>query len=233
MIYTDLQLVEIETEALFVHNKEGRLLRVNEPDPEGPAPRFFLGRTKEGNIWRTRFDLQPELAVALEALATKEPINPTLQDPPLYLADYVKLLEEYAPITEEFSGPSYYLPPLLMPDGVVLITGENVELLRDNYPYTADNLSIREPAIAIIEDGKAVTLCCTVRLTDVAGEAGLRTDPDYQGHGYGAKATQAWAFHMRAINRLPLYSTSWDNLASQGVARKLGAVLFANTLSLT
>ena len=105
MTYTDLQLAEIEAQALFVHDEEGHLLRINEPDPEGPAPRFFLSRTSEGNLWRTRYDLPPALVDALEQLAAKEPINANLRDTPYHRDDYVKLLEQYAPISGKYWGP--------------------------------------------------------------------------------------------------------------------------------
>jgi hypothetical protein len=36
---------------------------------------------------------------------------------------------------------------------------------------------------------------------------------------------------VRRENRIPLYSTSWDNAASRGVARRLGLVLYGADLS--
>jgi hypothetical protein len=42
----------------------------------------------------------------------------------------------------------------------------------------------------------------------------------------------AWAATLRASGRVPIYSTSWDNLASQAVARKLGLPLFGAEMSL-
>ncbi|HZS91689.1 MAG TPA: GNAT family N-acetyltransferase, partial [Chloroflexota bacterium] len=41
-----------------------------------------------------------------------------------------------------------------------------------------------------------------------------------------------WARAIRASGRIPLYSTSWDNHASQAVARKLGLVQYGTDLSL-
>ena len=48
---------------------------------------------------------------------------------------------------------------------------------------------------------------------------------------HAAAVVAAWAAAVRASGRLPLYSTSWDNVASQGVARKLGLVLYGADLS--
>ena len=46
------------------------------------------------------------------------------------------------------------------------------------------------------------------------------------GRGFASAAVAAWAAALRERGRLPLYSTSWENLASQGVARKLGMVAY-------
>jgi hypothetical protein len=42
-----------------------------------------------------------------------------------------------------------------------------------------------------------------------------------------------WAAAMRQRGVIPLYSTSWANVASQGVARKLGMVCYGDDWSIT
>jgi hypothetical protein len=42
----------------------------------------------------------------------------------------------------------------------------------------------------------------------------------------------AWAQAVRASGRIPGYGTSWDNLASQTVARKLGLVPYGVSIGL-
>jgi hypothetical protein len=41
--------MRLHVEALFIHDAEGQLVRVNDPDG-APAPRFFLGRTVDGAV---------------------------------------------------------------------------------------------------------------------------------------------------------------------------------------
>ena len=59
--YNDLELMQLQCEALFLQDAGGKLLGINEPDPTSSAPQFFLARTAGGNLWRTRYDLPPEL----------------------------------------------------------------------------------------------------------------------------------------------------------------------------
>ena len=55
----------------------------------------------------------------------------------------------------------------------------------------------------------------------------------YRGRGYARAATSVWAEALRREGRLPLYSTSWGNLASQRVAAGLGALQYGVDFSLT
>src|ERR1043165_4281374 len=97
--YNQLELAQIQAETLYVHDARGRLLRVNEPDPDEPAPRFFLARTLAGNIWRIRHDLPAGLAEVLDRLAADEPVVSDLRELPSHVAEYTELLEKHAPLS--------------------------------------------------------------------------------------------------------------------------------------
>lgn len=59
MRLSELDLIAIQVEVLFVHNRVGKMKYVNEQgNPK--APRFFLGRTREGSITRYHCDLDME-----------------------------------------------------------------------------------------------------------------------------------------------------------------------------
>ncbi len=88
------------------------------------------------------------------------------------------------------------------------------------------------PVAAVVEEGKAVSICFCSRIPGQASEAGLNTVEDYRGRGYGAAAVVCWAAALRQQGCRPLYSTSWENLASQAVARKLEMVCYGEDWSL-
>lgn len=233
MLYSDAELMRMQVEALFVHDASGRLLAINEPEPSQPAPRFFLGRTSQGNLWRTRFDLPPDLTAALEQLAADEPVVRDLAQPPRYEAEYLHLLNAHQLRATIFSGPAYTLPTFDPPDQAVMITPENKTLVLAHFSWLFTTLADYAPVAAVIADEAAVAVCFSSRLTAVAAEAGVNTEVNYRGRGYAADAVQAWAAAVRAGGRLPLYSTSWSNVASQSVARKLGAVQYGADYSIT
>jgi RimJ/RimL family protein N-acetyltransferase len=233
LIYSDLDLMQMQAEALFVHDANGKLLRINEPDPTSPAPHFFLGRTAAGNLWRTHNNLPVEIAAEFERLAPQEPISSDLSKPPHFVAEYMELLKPYAPLITINAGPAYYLPKSDMPHDVVIVTPENRNLVQAYFPWLYETLADYAPVVAAVEDGDAVAVCFCSRITPQVAEAGVYTEGNYRGRGYATKVAQGWAAATRSTGRLPLYSTSWSNHASQAIARKLGAVQYGTDYSIT
>jgi hypothetical protein len=82
-LHTDLDWAVLLVGALFVHDGDGRLVArrgpraghpasSGEPPDSRPAPAFVFVRTRHGNLWRFRADLDPEVVCGLARLAAKE-----------------------------------------------------------------------------------------------------------------------------------------------------------------
>jgi RimJ/RimL family protein N-acetyltransferase len=230
---SDLALMELKAAALFTYDATGRMVGSNEPEPER-APRLFLGRTTDGLIWRVRDDVPAEIVARMARLLADEPLLTDPRHRPATFAALCEALETEAPITSVWEGPAWHFPASFpAPEGVVAIGTGNLDLIRDHFPYTANYVGEREPCFAVVADGIAVSVCYSSRSTPKAAEAGVNTEEAYRGRGYAAKVVAAWASAVRSDGRIPIYSASWDNTASQAVARRLGLVLYGTELSLS
>jgi len=116
----------------------------------------------------------------------------------------------------------------------VLISEENANLLQSSFPWARSLLQAQDagPIAAAIEQGSAVAICFCSRLPNRATEAGVETLPAHRGKGYATAAVATWAAEVRRRGILPLYSTSWENLASQRIAYKLRMVLYGDDWSI-
>ena len=226
---TDLEFAEIDVDTVFTHDARGRIVRQNEPDGE-LAPRFLFGRTRVGNNWRVRYDVPDETARRLDELAASEPVGDDLTSPPVHSdAMHEALGVEFEP------GDGGYELGYRFPDeisgfpGATRITHENVSLLHRIWgvEYAREGLDHGVIWTGMVVDGAVVSHCFSCRLTDRAAMAGLETLEAYRGRGYAPIVVAEWARAVRESGRIPLYSTSHDNVASQAVARKLGLVQYA------
>jgi RimJ/RimL family protein N-acetyltransferase len=131
-------------------------------------------------------------------------------------------------------GPAYSFPAHLPPTtGTIRVTEANAELLTQNLAAWIPDVRLSQPMFAVACDGHAAAVCCSVRQTGEAYEAGVETAIAYRGHGYAAHAVAAWARAVRELGRVPLYSTSWRNAASRALARKLALIQFGSDLHIT
>jgi hypothetical protein len=153
---SDLDIMKRHVQALFTHDDRGRLRLVNEPDGT-EAPRFFLGRTAEGNIWRFRFNLPEGLAERMEALCLSEPAAGDLRQEPAHFTEYLSLLETHSPVQKFWMGPAY-----LFPDSVeqpsreaVAVTSENTDVLSAGFEEWVLDVPHRRPFLAILHEGRA------------------------------------------------------------------------------
>jgi len=232
MSRSNFELLQMQVKALYVHDVNQRLVRINESNPDDAVPHFFLARTATHNLWRFRYDLPNELVDKLNRLANAEPVMNNLREQPYYELKYEALLRQYMPLCNKFAGPAYYLPEFDLPPDAVIVTQQNMGLLQANFPYTFSHFDERTPVVVVIEDGVAIAASYTVRSTPQVAEVGVYTLDAYRGYGYAVETVRVWANAIRAIGKIPLYSTSWDNIASQSVAKKLGAVQYAVAFSI-
>ena len=227
---SDRDWLDLHLDALFLHDDRGRMVARNALDPE-PVPRFFLGRTADGNRWRFRDDVPDDVVARLDALCEEEPAPADLREPPRHDARYREALAGHGPVTETWSGPAYRFPATLPPvdASVVALTRENATLLQggDLEPWLED-IGRSEPLVAFVREGRALSVCGSVRITPEAHEAGVETSADARGHGFAVAVVAAWAQAVRKRGAEPLYSTSWDNAASRAVARKLALIPYAS-----
>jgi RimJ/RimL family protein N-acetyltransferase len=229
--------MEMQTAALFNYDDAGRITGTNDGEPPGVAPRLFLGRTRDGNIWRLRNDLPNALAAELASVLETEPTATDLRRPPATLARLRQYLSKEGSEESIYTGPAYQFPPELpeSPEARI-IDRSNIELVKEHfpghYPWLVEEFNIRQPIAAIVRDAVAVSICFSARMTSEAAEAGVDTAPDFRGLGFAPQIVSAWAEGVRRLSRVPLYSTSWDNAASQRVASKLGLIMYGADMSL-
>ena len=227
-VWTQADLMRVHVDALFTHDTQGRLLCVNEPGG-APAPRMFLGRTRAGNVLRTRADLAPGLVAKIAQLCGGEPPLEDDSERPRCAVALIELLERHGTVRQVWRGPAYRLAPPagLLGGGVTELTPEDGGLLAA-FPEWVDELraGLRQPFFALIEHGMAVSICASVRITPAAHEAGVETLPEHRGRGCARRVVAAWAQRVQTLGAVPLYSTSFANEASRAVAAASGAQLY-------
>jgi GNAT superfamily N-acetyltransferase len=214
-------------DALYLRDRRERLYKVNQWD-SGPVPRLHLVRSSAGNIWRYRDDLPDDLILRLNAICLEEPAAMT--QTPQHADRLIALLAQHTPVQSVRQGPIYAFPdavknPHSADARIVSITGDNASLLRPAMPDWLPDVPHRAPFLAVVCDERAVAVCASVRITPRCHQAGVESAPAYRKRGYAAAVVSAWARAVRELGAQPIYSTSWDNQASQAVARRLGLEL--------
>jgi GNAT superfamily N-acetyltransferase len=236
-------LVSAHVRALFECDGAGRLVRVNEPGG-GPAPRLFIGVAPEGVCVWFRHDLDGGLVRDLEEVCRAiRPGSGASRESAIERAIEAAVVERLAvaaPIRGVWAGPAFRFPGDVPDeredapdDRIVRVTGANASVLEPFFEDWLEDVEAGLPFVAVLESGRAVSICCNVRMTPEAHEAGVETHPDFRGRGHAVAAVTAWAGLVRERGAIPLYSTSWDNDASLAVARKLGVVRFCADLHVT
>ncbi|MEZ4571786.1 MAG: GNAT family N-acetyltransferase [Thermomicrobiales bacterium] len=214
-----------------MHDEHGRLLAVNDAD-RSPAPRFYLGRTTEGNFWRFRHDLPAGLIVRLEEILVDEPVEENPERQAATIRRIFVALLRHAPVEWMWEGPAWRFP-----ERIVIPAGPQPERLTNKteiddgrFSWLADELDLIQPVFVIRDAGRIVSVCHSSRYLSRAAQAGVETLEDYRGRGFAPAVVASWAQAVRDEGREPLYSIYWENQASRAVAAKLGLILIGSDM---
>jgi hypothetical protein len=219
-------LIEVQLEVLFARNERGRLTATRDPDAR-PAPRIFLGRSPERNVWAIRVDVDRSTRLALDRFCAAEPrLDLPRADRGPSCRELVK--QVLAPIQSEWRGPAYVLPEdLPCDDRAREVTAHETSDWCEAFPWLADHFDAAAPAVVAFADGRPASVCHSPRgCTALAAEAGVETLEPFRNRGLATAAVACWARAVQRTGRLALYSTSWENAASLAVARRLSARLY-------
>ncbi|WP_409291231.1 GNAT family N-acetyltransferase [Peribacillus sp. SCS-37] len=223
---SDIELMKHHMNVLFKHDAENRMSVVNEPPCE-PAPRFFLGVTKLGSEVSFSSSLAPRIVEKLEeVIGTIPSAN---------LGEVIEVLSMDRPVTKLWIGPAYVFSYVRKRTftTAIKVTDKNKEILKPHFPHTFENFEYKQPCFVIVEDNIPVSICCSARQTSKADEASVLTHKNYRGRAYGVNVASAWAAEVQKQGRIALYSTSWDNFASQSLARKLQLVQYGTDIHMS
>jgi RimJ/RimL family protein N-acetyltransferase len=195
----DLTLLKLEAEVSFTYDANGRMLQTNEPFAPARRPAPRI------RLYRTmggEWFMRFAAAMADEVVGKRE---------------------------DESSGPAYCFPETILAARAIAITQANRDVARETFRWLFDEVDYWQPCFAVLHDGQAVAVCFSSRVGDRACAAGVETLPEFRGRGFASETTAGWALAVRASGRIPLYGTDWQNLASRGVARRLGLRQYGET----
>jgi GNAT superfamily N-acetyltransferase len=197
--------------------------RVNEPGG-APACRFFLGRSASGNVWSVGAAVPDDLAGELDEFGRAEPVTADWREPPRCREAVVARLGS---AEREWRGPAYLVPDDASANGrTIVVDRAGAAVLVGEFGWLSAELDEWAPCAAVVEDGRAVSVCFSSRVGSRACEAGVETLPTFRGRGLAGQAVARWAAEVRRRGKVALYSTSWEHRASRRVAEKLGMRLY-------
>jgi hypothetical protein len=234
-----LERLAIGTQAGFVLNPAGRILRVNAPD-NPPAPRFHIAGCAEGNLLHLRFDVSDRTAREISRLARSEPPLERRNSVPVHMDEYVALLERDAPVARQEIGLGYELPNNLAHAQSVQIvrsqTAEGDALYADLASNGVaeglrdmgfkDEKEFWEPWCVAFDGSDMAAIAFAARLGEKGAAVGVATAKAFRGKGLAAAATAAWTWHPRLAGLTLGYSHNRDNRSSQRVTERLGLRFF-------
>lgn len=229
---SDIDLLALETDTLWTRDDRGRLARAGGLDA-APPPQLVVAASSAAQIAAVGHDVPNELAAELLSVVVGAAPPAPGQPPAALDICALRLASTLGPV-DVSGGPSYVATSVpVATSGATIIVSDGSKPHGD--ALHAPEGSGWEPhewralldgtlgpwAMAEVSD-QIVSICFSPRLTRVAAEAGVRTEPEHRGRGHAAAVTAAWASLVMATGRHAFYSTSADNMSSQRVAARLG-----------
>lgn len=210
---------------LFLHMRlecvgidvRGDMVRIPGDEPDGIA-RLYLAKIPGDVFYAYRFDVPLDIRSQIDVLS----VETRLHDH----GRVKQILEAHAPCMHVHYGRSYVFPAIPpkndYPD--VIEVDEFSQSLFDLFEPPGGKQA--HAVFAVLKDGKIVSACQSSRENERAGEAWVRTSPEYRGRGYARQVVSAWAVSLLQQNKTPFYSHVNNNLASKGLAESLGLVQY-------
>jgi GNAT acetyltransferase len=208
---SNYELMKIHARVRFKHDETGRLIT---------GPLLFIGTTAKGIVERYHQTLDDDITNELKHVVKK---SSWLDNPNrVNMVEMIHILNKVRPVERVYAGPVYVFDDVRgKHTEAVRITHENIELLEQHFPDYFEDVDVGQPVFAVVRDRVAVSLCCSAVHTFIGAEASLRTAKEYRGRSYALDVTTAWAAEIQKQGRIALFSTAWNNIPSQTIARKL------------
>ena len=216
------ELAALSLELGYRRDGAGRLIETASTDSRDVTrPAFHLVRTAQGNVWSTAAHLPEPDRARLEAALAAEPVVPLdgLELTPPRIEGWGQL----------YRGPAFIFPQVLAPPALDVQLASEAAALRtvQALEWVREALPAAFPlCVALDWGGTVVAVCHSSRSTQTLAAAGVETDEAHRGRGLGTAVVAGWARAVQEEGREPFYGTTWTNLASRAIARKLGLVLF-------
>jgi hypothetical protein len=223
MIDDALALLRLEMETLWTIDAAGHIVPGRDPDSR-PVPLLVVASGDDGLCFAMARDLPASLRSAIGGLLAITTPSGAVGWQPDTAAELLAALSQVASVSPPRRGPSFVVAEeLAAPTRAVELrshlTDGDRERLRGMMPER-DRSTLVVPWVVAVVDGRVAAVCETARATPRSVEAGVWTYEPYRHRGFGAAVTAAWA--RLVSDRTAFYSTDWDNVASQGIARRLG-----------
>ncbi len=225
-----MSAIDLHVQSMFSFDAHGRIDGTNDW-VEHPLAKVHIAFSVDADRPAVRFgqsiDDSERWSARVAELAASNP-------PPSDQASLIRWRDQLARLLEPLGtfeingGPAYAADrvPDQPPAGTALVTPGNTDALDRNHADWRADVPHQQPMAVALLGEHAVAVCATVRKPPAhAGakfgyQAGLETSPNARRRGYAVLAVNAWCHAVAASGFVPVYSTSWDNVASQRVARR-------------